>query len=105
MTLVSDGCIAHVSLRLKTNEVRAAHDGEVYRLIRKANAARSRPEMMRHLAQEEIEHEKMKVAQEAIVELARIGLRTLLCMEALPTMIAPDSQLELRLLLCRLEAQ
>ena len=105
MTLVSDGCIAHVSLKLKTADVRAAHDGELYRLLEKATACKNRSESMKYFEREQIESEKVKVAQEEIMKLARIGLRTLLCMEALPGMIDENSNLELRLLLCRVEPQ
>jgi hypothetical protein len=105
MTNISDGCIAHVSLKLKTADVRAAHDGEVYRLLEKAAASRSFAESTKYFEREQIESEKVKVAQEEIMKLASLGLRTLLCMEVLPDMIDENSKLELRLLLCRVEPQ
>ena len=105
MTLVSDGCIAHVSLKLKTADVRAAHNGESIRLLEKGVECRSRAESMKYFEREQIESEKIKIAQEEIMKLARIGLRTLLCMEALSDMIDENSKLELRLLLCRVESQ
>ena len=100
---VSDGCIAHVSMKLDTAEVRAAHDGRLYEIIEKALATKRREKFMECLEHEQIESEKVKAAQEAIFKLAQIGLKTLLCMSALPAVINENSELELRLLLCRAE--
>lgn len=105
MTNVSDGCIAHVSLKLKTEDVRAAHDGKVYRLLEKATACKSHAESMKYFELERLESEKVEVAREEIMKLAHLGLKTLLCMKMLPRMMDRDSKLELRLLLCRIDPQ
>lgn len=101
----SDGCIAHVSMKLDTAEVRAAHDGRLYEIIEKALATKRPEKFMECLEHEQIESEKVKAAQEAIFKLAQIGLKTLLCMSGLPEMYDADSELELRLLLCRVKSQ
>jgi hypothetical protein len=105
MSNTSDGCIAHVSLKLKTEDVLASHDGELYRIIEKEARAPSTAQREKLYRQEIIEHEKVKAAQEEIFKLAQNVLRTLLCMEKLPEMIDENSNLELRLLLCRVKAQ
>ena len=104
MTLVSDSCIAHVSLKLKTENVRAAHEGEIHRLSERGAVCKTLAQSMKYFERAEIESEKVKVAQEEIFKLAQIGLRTLLCMSGLPEMTPPDSKLELRLLLCRVDS-
>jgi hypothetical protein len=103
MTNVSDGCIAHVILKLYMPDVRAPHDGEIYRIIAKAAEAKTHAELAKYFEREILESEKVNIAQDAISEVVQIGLRILFCMEHLPAMMDENSKLELRLLLCRVQ--
>jgi hypothetical protein len=96
MTLVSDGCICHVSLRVPPADIIESHDGDVYRLLEKVVAG-DRGALNASMRAEE----SVDAARKRVMKLVTIGMRTLLSMEKLPDLITCDDHLELRLLLCR----
>lgn len=103
---VSDGCIAHVSMKLDTAEVRAAHDDEYYKVIEKIGSGKYKGRALDELVMRNQElHDSIDGARDKIMELVKIGMRTLLSMERLSEMYDADSKLELRLLLCRVKSQ
>lgn len=98
MTLVSDGCIAHVTLKVERQHVLDANDRHLYELLEKA----VRRKDFGLFAQEAEAEAKVEAARDRLLELTRMGMRTLLSMD-LPDHIRADDSLELRLLLCRIE--
>jgi hypothetical protein len=100
MMNVSDGCIAHVGLRLDTPDVMAAHNGKYYQLLEKVSKADA-VRLAKAMAAEQAEYDRLQSANNKIMDLVKIGMKTLLSMERLPEMLAVDDKLEVRLLLCR----
>ena len=97
MTLVSDGCLCHVSLRVPASDIIGSHDGHVYRLLERI-AAGQMDCIDKQLAAEIA----LESARGRVSDLVRIGMRTLLSMGTDP-LVGPGDHLELRLLLCRVE--
>jgi hypothetical protein len=99
MTDVSDGTICHVCLEVDTALVREAHDGKFHEALFKASCTQS----PRDFAAEQRELLKVEAAQKTLLHVVDIGIKTLLSMQGLPELIAAGDELELRLLLCKVE--
>lgn len=98
MTLVTDGCIAHVSLKIDPQTFLAASDAKVYAIVEKRSKDVANQKL---IDQELVETKKTEVAETAIQDDLCVALHALVNMQKLPELIDPEDKLVIRLLLCK----
>lgn len=102
MSLVSDGCLYHVSLAVDTAVILAANDEKQMQLLSKCVGIKERKAFEKACDAEMQEGLKVDAARKTVEDLVKIALRCLLSAQKLS--IAEDDELEIRVLLCRKEA-
>lgn len=104
MSLVSDGCLYHVCVKVPSPLVLAAHDGKQMKLLSATINAAGKSGFESASQAEMEEGQKVNSARQEIEELLKIALRPILSATDIPQLIFDTQELEFRLLLCRKEA-